>query len=158
MNDQAPNDQFSATSFMEGENAEYLEHMYARYADDPNAVDEAWQAFFKAMGDDEGVAQAEAAGPSWARTDWPPTPNGEVMGALTGEWPAPIETKAAGDKIKAKAGIDLFNLIAKQAVQMGRVAGAGRRCNIHMADIAIGAVNGQMQPAAPHARVLQCRT
>lgn len=46
MTDQPANDQFHASSFMEGENAEYLEAMYARYANDPNAVDEAWQAIF----------------------------------------------------------------------------------------------------------------
>ena len=119
MNDQAPNDQLNASSFMEGENAEYLEQMYARYANDPNAVDEAWQAFFKAMGDDDGVAQAEAAGPSWARSDWPPTPNGDVMGALTGVWPDPAEGKAAGDKIKSKAaekGVEISDANVKQAV------------------------------------------
>ncbi|MGJ8628632.1 MAG: 2-oxoglutarate dehydrogenase E1 component [Sulfitobacter sp.] len=119
MTEQPANDQFHASSFMEGENAEYLEHMYARYADDPNAVDEAWRAFFKAMGDDDGVAQAEAAGPSWARSDWPPTPNGDVMGALTGEWPAPVEAAAAGDKIKAKAaekGVAITDANLKQAV------------------------------------------
>ncbi|MGJ8618370.1 MAG: 2-oxoglutarate dehydrogenase E1 component [Sulfitobacter sp.] len=119
MNDQAPNDQFHASSFMEGENAEYLEHMYARYADDPNAVDEAWQAFFKAMDDDDGVAQAEAAGPSWARSDWPPAPNGEIMGALTGVWPEPVEAKAAGDKIKAKAaekGVEVSDASVRGAV------------------------------------------
>ncbi len=119
MNDQAPTDQFHTSSFMEGENAEYLEQMYARYADDPNAVDAAWQAFFKAMGDEDGVPQAEAAGPSWARTDWPPTPNGDLMGALTGVWPEPVETKAAGDKIKAKAaekGVEISDANVKTAV------------------------------------------
>ena len=72
MTDQSPNDLFHASSFMQGHNAEYLEQMYARYANDPAAVDEAWQAFFKAMGDDEVSVKHEAAGPSWARTDWPP--------------------------------------------------------------------------------------
>ena len=38
---------------MQGHNAEYLEQLYARYANDPNAVDEAWQAFFRQLGDDE---------------------------------------------------------------------------------------------------------
>ena len=41
MTDQPANEQFHASSFMEGDNAEYLEAMYARYANDPNAVDEA---------------------------------------------------------------------------------------------------------------------
>ena len=88
---------------MEGENAEYLEQMYARYARDPGAVDAAWAAFFKAMGDDSAAIKAEAAGPSWARSDWPPTPTGDTMGALTGIWPEAVEAEAAGKKIKDKA-------------------------------------------------------
>ena len=103
MTDQSSNDQFHASSFMQGHNAEYLEQMYARYANDPGAVDEAWQAFFKAMGDDEVSIKREAEGPSWARTDWPPMPGDDLTQALTGEWAAPAEVKGAGDKIKAKA-------------------------------------------------------
>ncbi len=86
MTDHPANDQFHASSFMQGHNAEYLEQMYARYANDPNAVDESWQAFFKAMGDDEMSVKQEAAGPSWARTDWPPMPNDDLTAAFTGEW------------------------------------------------------------------------
>ncbi|MGB3243674.1 MAG: 2-oxoglutarate dehydrogenase E1 component [Sulfitobacter sp.] len=119
MTTQAPNDQFHASSFMEGENADYLEQMYARYANDPNAVDEAWQAFFEGMGNEGEAAKAEAAGPSWARSDWPPTPNGDLMGALTGVWPEPEEAAAAGNKIKAKAeekGVAVSDSQIKQAV------------------------------------------
>ncbi|MGB0440387.1 MAG: 2-oxoglutarate dehydrogenase E1 subunit family protein, partial [Paracoccaceae bacterium] len=104
MTDQSPNDQFHASSFMQGANAEYLEQMYARYANDPNAVDQAWQAFFAQLGDDELSVKREADGPSWARSDWPPQPNDDLTAAMTGEWPvAPAETKAAGKKIAAKA-------------------------------------------------------
>ncbi|MFK7764854.1 MAG: 2-oxoglutarate dehydrogenase E1 component [Roseobacter sp.] len=97
------NDQFHASSFMQGHNAEYLEQMYARYANDPSAVDEAWQAFFRAMGDDEVSVKREAQGPSWARNDWPPQPDDDWTVALTGEWAPEPEAKAAGGKIKAKA-------------------------------------------------------
>ncbi len=117
MTDQSPNDQFHASSFMQGHNAEYLEQMYARYASDPNAVDESWQAFFKALGDDDMSVKAEAAGPSWARTDWPPMPGDDVTAALTGEWPA--EAKGAGDKIKSKAtekGVEVSDDAIKRAV------------------------------------------
>ncbi|MEM9427842.1 MAG: hypothetical protein AAGA06_14190, partial [Pseudomonadota bacterium] len=86
MTEHTPNDQFHASSFMQGHNAEYLEQMYARYASDPNAVDDAWRAFFKAMGDDEVAVKREAEGPSWARTDWPPQPGDDLTAALTGEW------------------------------------------------------------------------
>ncbi len=107
MTDQSANDAFHSTSFMQGHNAAYLEQMYARYADDPGAVDESWKQFFAGLDDDAGAAQAEAAGPSWARADWPPMPQDDLTAALTGEWAAPAadpkEAKAAGAKIRAKA-------------------------------------------------------
>ncbi|MEM7471797.1 MAG: 2-oxoglutarate dehydrogenase E1 component [Pseudomonadota bacterium] len=105
MTDQSNNDQFHASSFMQGHNAEYLEQLYAKYAQDPNAVDAAWQSFFKELGDTE-LAQAEAAGPSWARKDWPPQPSDDLTAALDGQWPADApakETKAIAEKIVGKA-------------------------------------------------------
>ncbi|MCL3881222.1 2-oxoglutarate dehydrogenase E1 component [Marivita sp. GX14005] len=119
MTDQSPNALFHASSFMQGHNAEYLEQMYARYASDPNAVDEAWQAFFRQLGDDGTSVQKEASGPSWARADWPPMPGDDLTAALDGQWPASIETKAAGDKIKAKAaekGVEVTDDAIQRAV------------------------------------------
>ncbi|MEJ6398994.1 2-oxoglutarate dehydrogenase E1 component [Yoonia sp. 208BN28-4] len=101
MNDQSPNDAFHESSFLQGHNAEYIEQLYARYAENPGAVDESWQAYFNALGDTGAEAKAEAAGPSWARADWPPMPNDDLTAALDGQWP--VEPKAAGDKIKGKA-------------------------------------------------------
>ncbi|KMW58452.1 2-oxoglutarate dehydrogenase E1 component [Candidatus Rhodobacter oscarellae] len=101
MTEQSPNDVFHASSFMQGHNAEYLEQLYARYAGDPNAVDEAWASFFRQMGDDEISVKRDAEGPSWARADWPPAPNDELTAAMDGQWAA--EPEAAGKKIKAKA-------------------------------------------------------
>jgi 2-oxoglutarate dehydrogenase E1 component len=49
------------------------------------------------------VAHAAAAGPSWARADWPPMPVDDLTAALTGEWPVK-EGRAAGQKIVEKAG------------------------------------------------------
>jgi 2-oxoglutarate dehydrogenase E1 component len=106
MTEQKPNDQFHASSFMQGHNAEYLEQMYARFANDPNAVDDAWASFFRQMGDDEISVKREAAGPSWARSDWPPQPNDELTNALDGQWAQPqaqekkIKTKAAEAKVQ----------------------------------------------------------
>jgi len=119
MTDQSSNDIFHASSFMQGHNAEYLEQMYARYANDPNAVDADWQEFFRQLGDAELDVKTEASGPSWARSDWPPAPNDDLTGALTGEWPAPAEAKAAGKKIKEKAaekGVEVSDEAVKQAV------------------------------------------
>ncbi|MDO6728534.1 2-oxoglutarate dehydrogenase E1 component [Marinovum sp. 2_MG-2023] len=121
MTDQSPNDLFHASSFMQGHNAEYLEQIYARYANDPTSVDQAWQEFFHQLGDADLDVKKEAQGPSWARADWPPVPGDDLTSALTGEWPAPPpeETKSAGKKIAAKAsekGIELTDNQIQRAV------------------------------------------
>ncbi|MDK3073378.1 2-oxoglutarate dehydrogenase E1 component [Sedimentitalea sp. JM2-8] len=120
MTEHSPNDQFHASSFMQGHNAEYLEQLYAQYAGDPNAVDAAWAEFFRALGDAELDVKAEARGPSWARSDWPPVPADDLTAALTGEWPEPAaEAKAAGRKIAGKsaaAGVALSEDQIKRAV------------------------------------------
>ncbi len=116
MTTQSPNDQFHASSFLQGHNAAYIEQLYARYATDPNAVDEAWRAFFRSLGDTEVDAKREAAGPSWARRDWPPTPNDELTHALDGQWAEPARQV---EKIKAKAaeqGVAISDKQARQAV------------------------------------------
>ena len=102
MTDHPANDQFHASSFMQGHNAEYLEQLYARYANDPNAVDEGWREFFSALGDTEVDVKHEAAGPSWARADWPPQPNDELTSALDGQWSEPEQVaKKITDKAKS---------------------------------------------------------
>ena len=97
MTEQSPNELFQNTSFLQGHNAQYVEQLYARYANDPHAVDESWRAFFETLGGDA------PQGPSWARPDWPPVPGGELVAALDGQWGDDIDPKAAGHKIKSKA-------------------------------------------------------
>jgi len=121
MTDQSPNDMFHASSFMQGHNAEYLEQLYARWANDPTAVDAAWAEFFGQMGDAEMDVKREAEGPSWARGDWPPVPNDDLTAALDGQWPtaAPAEVKSAGKKIAEKAaekGVSVSDEQIKRAV------------------------------------------
>ncbi|MGO4852568.1 2-oxoglutarate dehydrogenase E1 component [Phaeovulum sp. W22_SRMD_FR3] len=120
MTDHSPNDQFHASSFLQGHNAEYVEQLYATYAADPSAVDASWAAFFRSLGDAEMDVKREAAGASWERRDWPQSPADDLTAALTGEWPiAPKEAKGAGDKIRAKAaeaGVPVSDEAIKRAV------------------------------------------
>ncbi|SMY06083.1 2-oxoglutarate dehydrogenase E1 component [Flavimaricola marinus] len=117
MTEQSSNDVFHASSFLQGHNADYIEQLYARYENNPGAVDESWRTFFASLGDANGDAGAEAAGPSWGRADWPPMPSDELTAALDGQWP--VEAKAAGDKIAAKAaekGVSLNEAQVRAAV------------------------------------------
>ena len=116
MTDQSPNDLFKASSFLQGHNAAYVEQLYARYADNPAAVDESWQAFFRGLGDTEIDAKREARGPSWARADWPPMPGDELTAALDGQWAEPAKQ---AEKIKAKAaetGVKITDTQVRQSV------------------------------------------
>ena len=117
MTDQSANEQFHASSFMQGHNAAYLEQLYAQYARDPNTVDGAGQAFFQALWDSDLDVKADASGPSWARKDWPPQPTDDLTAALTGEWmPPPQEAAAAKEKILGKAK-ELNSTISQEAVK-----------------------------------------
>ena len=101
MNDQPNNAQFHAESFLQGHNLEYVEALQARYAENPNAVDESWRNYFAALGVAAAEARAEADGPSWSRPDWPPVPQDDLTAALDGQWPE--EPAKAADKLRAKA-------------------------------------------------------
>ena len=121
MTDQSPNDALHASSFLDGANAEYIDQMQARHAQDPSSVDAAWAAFFEATGDDHATATRQAQGPSWARADWPPEPMDDLTSAMTGEWPTlpAKEAKAAGEKIRAKAeekGVEVTDAQVQRAV------------------------------------------
>ena len=63
------------TSFLFGANAPFIEELYGRWLDDPNAVDAEWRTFFGALDDEKSAVRAETRGASWA-------PNGaRVIGA-----------------------------------------------------------------------------
>ncbi|MBR9862807.1 MAG: 2-oxoglutarate dehydrogenase E1 component [Rhodobacteraceae bacterium] len=112
------NDQFNAESFLQGHNAEYIEQLYARFTKDPAAVDAAWAEFFRSMDDPAKDVQAEAAGPSWARSDWPPQPNDELTAALDGQWGVDPSANAE-KKITQKAaeqGVAISETQVRQAV------------------------------------------
>jgi 2-oxoglutarate dehydrogenase E1 component len=119
MTEQSPNTQFHASSFLQGANADYIDQLAARYANDPASVDAQWADFFRSLNENEMDAKRQAAGPSWARADWPPVPADDLTAALTGEWPAAPEARGAGKKIVEKAaekGVSLTDAQVQRAV------------------------------------------
>ena len=113
------NAQFHASSFLQGANADYVDNLAARYAADPSSVDGLWAAFFQSMGDSAQDVRLAAQGPSWARSDWPPTPTDDLTAAMTGEWAVPPEAKGAGKRIAEKAtekGIAVTDEMIQRAV------------------------------------------
>ena len=111
MNEQSSNEFFHGSSFMQGQNAEYLESLQQTFKQNPNSVDSAWQAFFQSLENDAADNGNSSQKPSWKRQDWPQQPNDEFTGALTSEWGDDTEIAIrANAAINAKANATNFTL------------------------------------------------
>ena len=104
MSRQDANAAFAHTSFLYGGNAAYIEDLYARYEDDPQAVDAEWQAFFQSLKDDRDDVAKLARGPSWRKRNWPQPARGELTSALDGDW-REVEKRARRQGAARKAQV-----------------------------------------------------
>ncbi|KAF0183817.1 MAG: 2-oxoglutarate dehydrogenase E1 component [Hyphomonadaceae bacterium] len=95
----AENQASLATSFLYGGNGIYIESQYEKWLSNPNSVDKSWADFFANIGQNDGSANSNS--PSWARKDWPPRENSELIALIDGDWSG-LEVKAA-KKPAAKA-------------------------------------------------------
>ncbi len=101
MSRQDANAAFALSSFLYGANANYIDDIYARYENDPGSVEAEWQEFFASLKDQPADVQKNAVGPSWARANWPLSPQDELTSALDGNW-VEVE-KAIGAKLRSRA-------------------------------------------------------
>src|SRR5215471_7751862 len=83
----ASNEIFEATSFLNGTNAAFVEHMYAAWQANPTSVDESWQAYFSQLGDQRLSPTQLGRGPGWKRDSRPDLASGDLIAALTGQAP-----------------------------------------------------------------------
>jgi 2-oxoglutarate dehydrogenase E1 component len=83
----ASNEVMETTSFLFGTNAAFVESLYAQYLENPDAVDESWRAYFAELGQRNLTPTQLGRGPEWRRDSRPDIAYGELVGALTGQWP-----------------------------------------------------------------------
>jgi 2-oxoglutarate dehydrogenase E1 component len=118
MTRQDANAAFARSSFLYGGNADYIEHLYTQFEENPGAVDREWQEFFQALKEDRAAVERAVQAPSWQRPDWPRVARDELVSALTGDWEA--AEKAAGAKISARAQAARVELSGAQVQQATR--------------------------------------
>jgi 2-oxoglutarate dehydrogenase E1 component len=87
---------FEQTSFLYGGNAQFIEQLYAKYLENPAAVDIHWRQFFAGLEDNAEQAKKQVSGPSWQRKDWPRAESGDLVSALDGQWPVAVPLAAKG--------------------------------------------------------------
>jgi 2-oxoglutarate dehydrogenase E1 component len=95
------NQVLSETSFLYGGNGAFVEHLYARWSADPNAVEPSWRAFFASLHDGADAVKRATEKPSWTPRDVTPA-RPDWLSALDGMWPA-VEAKL-GTKISERSG------------------------------------------------------
>src|SRR5579863_3241455 len=71
------------TSFLTGQNAEYIAELHARYLEDPASVDDGWQRFFAELSDEPEAVEKEVKGPGWGRAPASLITNGHAAPAPT---------------------------------------------------------------------------
>ncbi len=111
------------TTFLSGANAAFIESLYARYQENPDAVDESWRAYFAEL-DEKGLTPTQLGrGPAWRRDARMQLDNGELVSALTGQWPAKTGGVASEQDLRAAAqeSIRAIQLIRAYRV-MGHLA------------------------------------
>ncbi len=86
MRKQKLNDTFALSSFLQGANSAYVEDLYARYQNNPGSVDAEWRRFFAGLKDRKETVIAQSEGPSWKPANPVLQPDGDLIGALTGDW------------------------------------------------------------------------
>jgi 2-oxoglutarate dehydrogenase E1 component len=84
----ASNEILEATTFLSGANAAFIEGLYARWLENPDAVEPSWRAYFAGLGEQTLNATQLGRGPAWRRDAKLDLATGDEIGALTGQWPA----------------------------------------------------------------------
>jgi len=120
------NDLLEATSFLSGTNAQFVESLYAQYLENPDAVDPTWRAYFSSLGQTQLTPAQVGRGPEWRRDQKPQYENGDLVSALTGQWPATKGAtasaadlhKAAQDSIRAIQLVRAYRVIGHRAADL----------------------------------------
>src|SRR6185312_1823970 len=135
------NDVLEATSFLQGANAAFIESLYAQYQENPDAVEPSWAAYFAGLAE-QGLKPAQLGrGPAWRRDTKPELASGDLVGALTGQWPA----KAGVDEKDVRAAAQ-ESIRAIQMVRAYRVIGH-LESNLDPLKLAPKAPHPQLDPA-----------
>ncbi len=117
MSREALNKSFQQTSFLHGANAAYIEEMQAQYAQNPGSVSDEWRHFFESLRDDQNALD-EPLNATWATPLEQLEQNGDLVGALTGDYEQAeqvLQTKIQANA--AMSGIDLSPVASLRATQ-----------------------------------------
>ncbi|HWY16343.1 MAG TPA: 2-oxoglutarate dehydrogenase E1 component [Rhizomicrobium sp.] len=109
----ASNEILEATSFLSAANASFVEELYARWLENPEAVDPGWRTFFAELGAPEPSSRQSAEAPRPRLRPRATKEDADLIGALTGYW-TPDEgtvSRAADVRLAARESIRAIQLV-----------------------------------------------
>ena len=126
--------QTNHSSFLFAQNAAFIADLYARFRNDPGAVDPSWATFFGSLGDDAKEILGEIEGPSWSTrgpngngasvADAAPLGGGEVHPAAIAEARKPATPQPpAGLSVEQMREATLYTIRALMLIRTYRVRG-----------------------------------
>ena len=97
---------YKKTSFLAGNNSEFINEFYADYISDPNSLPEGWKSFFDGLSEDEKLIYDNLRGPSWSPEKKIKKPlakitNNEVSGEKSSELNLRSIKEASKDSVRA---------------------------------------------------------
>ncbi len=97
---------YKKTSFLAGNNLEFINEFYADYISDPNSLPEGWKSFFDGLSEDEKLIYDNLKGPSWSPEKKIKKPlakitNNEVSGEQSSELNLRSIKEASKDSVRA---------------------------------------------------------
>ena len=66
MSSSKDNTTYKKTSFLAGNNSEFINEFYADYLSDPKSLPESWKQFFDGLSDEQKLIYNDLKGPSWS--------------------------------------------------------------------------------------------
>ena len=66
MSSSKDNTLYKKTSFLAGNNSEFINEFYADYISDPYSLPDSWRKFFDGLSEDEKIIYDNLRGPSWS--------------------------------------------------------------------------------------------
>ena len=66
MSSSKDNTTFKKTSFLAGNNSEFINEFYSDFLSDPNSLPDSWRQFFEGLSDKEKLIYEDLKGPSWS--------------------------------------------------------------------------------------------
>ena len=66
MSSSKDNTTYKKTSFLAGNNSEFINEFYADYLSDPKSLPLSWRQFFEGLSDEQKLIYDDLKGPSWS--------------------------------------------------------------------------------------------